>query len=56
MKTELINNTANKRIYQLDYYKKLYLVHKKVNKTLLIIISSLFICLIAFLVCYYLKF
>ena len=50
MKTELVNNIANEAIYQLEYYKNLYLVHKKVNKMLLIIISTLFICLIAFLV------
>ena len=56
MKTELVNNIANEAIYQLEYYKNLYLVHKKVNKLLLIIISTLFICLIAFLVYYYLKF
>ena len=55
MKTELVNNIANEAIYQLEYYKNLYLVHKKVNKILLIIISTLFICLIAFLVYYYLK-
>ena len=53
MITELINNIANEGIYQLEYYKNLYLVHKKVNKILLIIISTLFICLIAFLVYYY---
>ena len=56
MTTELVNNIANEAIYQLEYYKNLYLVHKKVNKILLIIISTLFICLIAFLVYYYLKF
>ena len=56
MKTELVNNIANEAIYQLEYYKTLYLVHKKVNKILLILISTLFICLIAFLVYYYLKF
>ena len=56
MKTEIINNIANEALYQLQYYKKLYLVHKTVNKILLIIISTLFICLIAFLVYYYLKF
>ena len=56
MKTELVNNIANEAIYQLQYYKKLYLIHKKVNKILLVIISTLFICLIVFLVYYYLKF
>ena len=56
MKTEIVNNMANEAIYQLQYYKNLYIVHKKVNKILLIIISTLFICLIAFLVYYYLKF
>ena len=56
MKTELVNNIANEAIYQLEYYKNLYLVHKKLNKILLIIISKLIICLIAFLVYYYLNF
>ena len=56
MKTELVNKMANEGIYQLEYYKNLYLVHKKINKLLLIIISTLFICLITFLVYYYLKF
>ena len=56
MKTELVNKIANEGIYQLEYYKNLYLVHKKVNKILLIIISILIFCLIAFLVYEYLKF
>ena len=56
MKTELVKNIANEAIYQLEYYKNLYLVHKKLNKILLIIISTLFFCLITFLVYYYLKF
>ena len=56
MKTELVNDIANEGIYQLQYYKNLYLTHKKVNKILLIIISTLFICSITFLVYYYLKF
>ena len=56
MKTEIVNNIANEAIYQLENYKNLYLVHEKVNKILLIIISTLFICLITFLVYYYLKF
>ena len=53
MRTELVNNIANEAIYQLEYYKNLYLVYKKINKILLILISTLIICLIAFLVyCY----
>ena len=56
MKTELVNNIANEAIYQLQYYKNLYLTHKKINKIPLIIISTLIICLIGFLVYYYLKF
>ena len=55
MRTEVVNNLANEAIYQLEYYKNLYLVHRKLNKILLIIISTLFICLITFLVYYYLK-
>ena len=32
MKTEIVNNIASEAIYQLEYYKILYLVHKKVIK------------------------
>ena len=32
MRTEVVNNLANEAIYQLKYYKNLYLIHKKVNK------------------------
>ena len=56
MKTELVNNIANEAIYQLRYYKNLYLAHKKINKILLILFSTIIICLIAFHVYYYLKF
>ena len=31
MKAELVNNKAKEAIYQLQYYKILYLAHKKVN-------------------------
>ena len=55
MKTELVNNIANEAIYQLKYYKNLYLAHKKINKILLIIFITIIICLIAFHVYYYLK-
>ena len=34
MKTELFNNIENETIYQLQYYKNLYLTHKTVNKRL----------------------
>ena len=40
MKTELVNNIANEAIYQLQYYKKLYLTHKKVKKILLIFLPQ----------------
>ena len=56
MRTEVVKNLANEAIYQLEYYKNLFLVHKKVNKIILINISTFLICLIAFLVYYYLKF
>ena len=29
MKTEIVNNVANEAKYQLQYYKNLYLAHKK---------------------------
>ena len=57
MKTEIVNNIANEGIYQLQYYKNLYLTHKKINKILLLIlVITIIICLITFLVLYYLKF
>ena len=56
MKTEVVNNLAAEAIYQLEYCKNLYLVLEKVNKILLIIISTLFICLIVILAYYCLKF
>ena len=56
MRTEIVNNMANEGIFQLQYYKNLYLVHKKINKLLLLIISILLNCLITFLVYFYLKF
>ena len=52
MKTELANNIANEAIYQLQYYKKLNLAHKKINKIFLIVFTTIFFCLIAFLVYY----
>ena len=55
MKTELVNNIANEGIYQLQYYKKLFLTHKKINKLFLILFITIIICLIAFLVYYYSK-
>ena len=56
MKTELVNNIANEAIYQLKYSKNLYLAHKKIIKIFLILFTTIFICLIAFLLYYYLKF
>ena len=56
MRTEIVNNIANEAIYQLQYYKNLYLTHKKINKIFLILFITIFICLIAFLVYYYSKF
>ena len=56
MRTEVVNNLANEAIYQLKYYKNLYLIHKKVDKIFLILFNLIFICLIVFLVHYYLKF
>ena len=56
MKTEIVNKIANEGIYQLQYYKNLYLIHKKVNKKLLILLLTIIICLLAIFVYYYLKF
>ena len=52
MKTELVNNIANEAIYQIQYFKNLYLAHKKFNKILLILFITIIICLIAFHVYY----
>ena len=56
MRTEVVNNLADEAIYQLQYYKNLYLVYKKINKLLLILLITIFICLIVILAYYYLKF
>ena len=56
MRTEFVNNLADKAIYHFEYYKNLYLVYKKVNKILLILLITIIICLISFLVYYYLEF
>ena len=56
MKTELGNIIANEAIYQLQFYKELYLTHKKINKKFLILFLAIIICLIAFHVFYYLEF
>ena len=55
MKTVLVKNIANEAIYQVQYYKKLYLTHIKNNKVFLILFSTIIICLIAILVYYYSK-
>ena len=55
MRTEIVNNIANEAIYQLQYYKNLYLAHKKINKIFLILFITIIIGLIAFLVYSYLK-
>ena len=56
MKTELVNNIAIEGIYQLQYYKNFYLAQKKINKTILIIFSTIIFCLIAFHIYYFLNF
>ena len=56
MRTELVNNIANEAIYQLQYYKNLYFTHKEIIKILLILFSTIIVCLIAFHVYHYLKF
>ena len=56
MRTEVVNNLADEAINQLEYYKNLYLVYRKINNILLILLITIFICLIALLVYYYLKF
>ena len=45
MKTELGKNIANEAIYQLQYYKILYLAYKKIRKIFLIALSTLIVYL-----------
>ena len=52
MKTENVTKIANEAKNHLQYYKILYLVHKKVIKLLLIGFSAIIICLIEFHVCF----
>ena len=56
MRTEIVINIANEAIYQLEYYKTLYPAQKKNNEILLIIFTTIIICLIALFVFYCLKF
>ena len=56
MRTEVVNNLADEAIYHLKYYRNLYLIYKKINKLLLILLITIFICLIVILVYFYLKF
>ena len=56
METKLVNIIADEALYQLHYYKKFYLTHKKINKKILILFSTITVCLIAFLFLYCLKF
>ena len=37
MRTELVNNIVNEAIYQLQYFKKIYLAYKKIKKIILIL-------------------
>ena len=53
MKTELVNNIGNESMYQLQYCKNLYLAHKKLNKLLLLLFSTINFCLIAFFVYFF---
>ena len=56
MKTKIVIKKANEAIYQLQFYKNLYLAHKKINKLLLIFSSAVVIDSIVIHVYYYLKF
>ena len=48
IKTELVNKISNEAIYQLQYYKILFPAHKMLNKIILIVFSTVIICLIVF--------
>ena len=41
MKTEIVNKITHETMYQLQYYKILYLAHKKINKILLIVFTTI---------------
>ena len=43
MKSDLVNSIANEAINQLQSYKTLYPAHKKVNKIILILFSTIFL-------------
>ena len=45
MKTELVNNVANEGIHYLQYYKNLYLTLEKIIKILLIVFTTITLCL-----------
>ena len=45
--TELVNNKAKEAIYQLQYYQIFYKAHKRINKIILILFSTIIVCLIA---------
>ena len=47
MKTDLVNTIANEAFYQLQYYKSRYLINKRIDEILLILFSTILICLIA---------
>ena len=55
MKTDLVNNLAIEASYQLHYCKNLHPAHIKINKFLLILISTIIKSFIVIHVCYYLK-
>ena len=52
MRTEVVNNIANEAIYRIQYYKSLYLTHKKIFKIKIMSFTIIITVLIAFLVYY----
>ena len=47
MKTEIVDVIANEKIYEIQYFKNLYIAHKGINKYFLVFFSAIFLNLIA---------
>ena len=56
VKTEIVDSIAKEAIYQLQFYKNLYLTHEKIDRAILMLISTIFIHLIVTHVYAYLTF
>ena len=55
METELVRKIENEAKYQLKFYKNIHLADKRNSKILLILFSTLIVCLFAIHVNFFLK-